>query len=121
MENSTGDEMDTDGVLDVVQLQGCERPPVEYTVRNPVIQIRPSRRVTRYIRTEVLLYKSDVIRGNAVYAAFDLVRMGVIYVRHRHEPDDPRTSYLKLTSTVCLPGVRASLPEIDVRSTPTRL
>jgi LssY C-terminus len=85
MENATGDEMDTDGVLDVVQLQGCERPPVEYTVRNPVIQIRPSRKVTRYIRTEVLLYKSDVIRGNAVYAAFDLVRMGVIYLRHRHE------------------------------------
>ncbi len=83
--NSTGDELDTDGVLDVVQLQGCERSTVEYTMRNPLIPIHPSRKITRYIRTEVLLYKSDVIRGNVVYGAFDLIRMGVVYLRHRHE------------------------------------
>ncbi len=83
--NSTGDELDTDGVHDVVQLQSCERSTVEYTLKNPLIPIHPSRKITRYIRTEVLLYKSDVIRGNVVYGAFDLIRMGVVFLRHHRE------------------------------------
>jgi LssY C-terminus len=85
MINSTGDEMDTDGVLDVVQLRSCKSSTVAYTLKNPLIPIHPSSKLTRYIRTEVLLYKSDVIRGNLIYGAFDLVRMGVIFLRHRHE------------------------------------
>jgi hypothetical protein len=85
MMNSTGDQMDTDGVLDVVQLQSCERSTVEYTLKNPLIPIHPSSKITRYIRTEVRLYKSDVIGGNVVYGAFDLIRMGLVYWRHHHE------------------------------------
>jgi hypothetical protein len=44
----------------------------------------------RYFRNEVLLYKSDVIRGNILYSAFDLCRMGIHSLRHRHstDPDD---------------------------------
>ena len=85
MVNATGDEMDTLGVLDVVQLQSCEPPAVAYTLRNPLIPIRPRRWISRYLRTEVLLYKSDVVRGNLVYGAFDLIRMGVGYWRHHRE------------------------------------
>ncbi len=86
MVNATGDEMDTLGVLDVLQLQSCEPPAVAYTLRNPLIPIRPRRWISRYLRTEVLLYKSDVVRGNLVYGAFDLIRMGVVYWR-RHRED----------------------------------
>jgi hypothetical protein len=85
MLNATGDEMDTLGVLDVVQLQSCEPPAVAYTLRNPLIPIHPRRWISRYLRTEVLLYKSDVVRGNLVYGAFDLIRMGVVYWRHHRE------------------------------------
>jgi hypothetical protein len=35
------------------------------------------------MRNEVLLYKSDVVRGNIVYGAFDLCRMGIHSFRHR--------------------------------------
>jgi hypothetical protein len=83
--NSTGDEMRTDGVLNVVHLKNCERPAVEYSSRNPLVPYRPSSRVSRYLRTQILLYKSDVVRGNFVYGAFDLVRMGIHSLRHRHE------------------------------------
>jgi hypothetical protein len=84
--------MRSDGMLTVVQLKSCERPSIEYTRLNPLIPIRPHSRVARYFRNEVLLYKSDVIRGNILYSAFDLCRMGIHSFRHRHDgsydPDD---------------------------------
>lgn len=89
MFNATGDEMRTDGMLTVVQLKDCKRPAIEYTERNPLIPIRPRSRVVRYFRNEILLYKSDVIRGNILYGAFDLCRIGIHSLRHRHDvPSD---------------------------------
>jgi LssY C-terminus len=86
MVNSSGDEMETDGMLTIVQLKSCERPTIEYTRANPLIPIRPRSRVVRYFRNEVLLYKSDVIRGNILYSTFDVCRMGIHSLRHRHDP-----------------------------------
>ena len=88
MVNSSGDEMRTDGMLTVVHLKDCNRPSIEYTRNNPLIPIRPRSRVVRYFRNEVLLYKSDVVRGNILYSAFDLCRMGIHSLRHRHGNDD---------------------------------
>lgn len=85
MVNSSGDEMRTDGMLTVVQLKDCNRPTIEYTRYNPLIPIRPRSRVVRYFRNEVLLYKSDVVRGNILYSSFDLCRMGIHSFRHRHD------------------------------------
>jgi LssY C-terminus len=85
MVNSTGDEMRTDGVMTIVQLKDCHRPVIAYTRSNPLIPIRPRSRIVRYFRNEVLLYKSDVVRGNILYSAFDLCRMGVHFYRHRHD------------------------------------
>jgi LssY C-terminus len=85
MFNATGDEMRTDGMLTVVQLRDCSRPDIEYTELNPLIPIRPRSRVVRYFRNEILMYKSDVVRGNILYGAFDLCRMGIHSLRHRHD------------------------------------
>lgn len=82
--NATGDEMHTDGDLTVVQLKTCNRPNLAYTNAKPLIPNRPRSRVTRYFRNEVLLYKSDVIRGNILYSAFDLCRMTIRSLRRRH-------------------------------------
>jgi len=46
--------------------------------------VRPRNRFVRYLRTQVLLYKSDVIRGNIIYSAFDLSLMSIRSLRHRH-------------------------------------
>lgn len=85
MVNSSGDEMRTDGMLTVVQLKNCDRPTMAYTRSNPLIPIRPHSRVIRFFRTQVLLYKSDVIRGNILYSGFDLCRMGIHSLRRRHD------------------------------------
>jgi hypothetical protein len=82
--NATGDEMHTDGALTIVHLKDCTAPSMIYTRANPLIPIRPRRRITRYFRDRVLLYKSDVVRGNILYGAFDLSRMSVRSFRHRH-------------------------------------
>jgi len=82
--NSTGDEMRTDGNLTVVHLKSCERPPLEDAHANPLIPIRPHSPVRRYFRNEILMYKSDVVRGNVIYGAFDLCRMSIRSYRHHH-------------------------------------
>jgi hypothetical protein len=85
MFNSTGDEMRTDGMLTVVHLKECDRSSVRYTRSDPLIPIHPRYRAARYLRTQVLLYKSDVVRGNILYGTFDLCRMGIRSFRHRHD------------------------------------
>jgi hypothetical protein len=74
--NSTGDEMHTDGVLSIVHMKNCEIPTTLFTRENPLIPVRPRSRAARYLRSQVLVYKSDVIRGNILYGSFELARMG---------------------------------------------
>lgn len=83
--NSTGDEMRTDGNLTVVYLKHCNRPVMEYSHSIPLIPIRPGSRLVRFFRTQVLLYKSDVLRGNIIYSAFDLSLRSIHAFRHRHD------------------------------------
>ncbi len=83
--NSTGDEMKTEGMLTVVHFKDCGEPSIQYARGNPLIPIHPKSRIARYFRSQILVYKSDVIRGNIVYSAFDLTRMSVRSFRHRHD------------------------------------
>jgi hypothetical protein len=112
MLNSTGDEMHTDGNLTVVHLKSCAMPMMQYSRTTPLIPVRPSNRFVRYLRTQVLLYKSDVIRGNIIYSAFDLSLMSIRSLRHRHStqndgnyddlpmfPVSPDTLFPRLTFT----------------------
>ena len=85
--NSTGDEMHTDGNLTVVRLKTCDRPFLDSTRDTPLIPIRPRSGFVRYFRTQVLLYKSDVTRGNIIYSSYDLARMSIHLFRHRHSTD----------------------------------
>ncbi len=84
MLNSTGDEMHTDGNLTVVHLKSCAMPVMQYSWNSPLIPVHPRNRFLRYFRTRVLLYKSDVIRGNIIYSVFDLSRMSIRLLRHRY-------------------------------------
>ncbi len=112
MLNSTGDEMHTDGNLTVVHLKSCSMPVMQYPRNAPLIPVRPRSRFVRYLRTQVLLYKSDVIRGNIIYSAFDLSLMTIRFLRHRHStqnedsyddlpisPVSPNTLFPQLTFT----------------------
>jgi hypothetical protein len=83
--NATGDPMRTDGSLAVVQLKDCENPVFERKSDEPAVQARPHSKLARYLRMQVLSFKSDVVRGNIVYGAFDLTRMAIRARRQRAE------------------------------------
>ena len=69
--------MRTDGSLAVVQLKDCENPVFAQTADVAEVQSRPRSKFARYLRMQVLSFRSDLIRGNIVYGAFDLTRMAV--------------------------------------------
>jgi len=83
--NATGDEMLTDGTLTVVQLATCANSRAEYTRADPLIPIRPRSRLVRYLRTQVLVYKSDVVRGNLIYSGYYVGRICIHALRSRHQ------------------------------------
>jgi hypothetical protein len=82
--NATGDEMRTDGDLTVVQLADCANSPKQYTRANPLIPVRPHSRLVRYLRTQVLVYRSDVVRGNLIYSGYYVGRVCIHALRFRH-------------------------------------
>jgi hypothetical protein len=83
--NATGDAMRTDGSMAVVQLKDCENPLFEQADDGPAVRSRPRSRLARYLRMQVLSFRSDLIRGNIVYAGFELTRMALRARRHRAE------------------------------------
>jgi hypothetical protein len=83
--NATGDPMRTDGSLAAVQLKDCVNPVFEQASDEPAIQTRPHSKFARYVRMQVLSFRSDLIRGNIVYGAFDLTRMAIRTRRHHTE------------------------------------
>jgi LssY C-terminus len=85
MMNSTGDPMQTDGSVAVVELKNCENPVFEQTSDQPAVKTRPHSNLARYLRMQVLSFRSDLIRANVVYGAFDLTRMAIRARRHRAE------------------------------------
>ena len=86
--NSTGDTMRTNGGLTVVHLRDCYRRDRNYDVP-PVIPRHPHSRMVRYFRNRMLLYRSDLIRGNSIYGMLEIFRMSLRSVRHNNRgPDD---------------------------------
>jgi hypothetical protein len=83
--NATGDPMRTDGSLAVVQLKDCENAVFEQADDGAAVRSRPRSRFARYLRMQILSFKSDLMRGNIVYESFDLTRMVVRARRHRTE------------------------------------
>lgn len=83
--NATGDPMLTDGALAVVQLKDCENPVFEHNVEGPQIATRPRWRFARYLRMQVLNIKTDLVRGNILYATYDATRMMLHARRERAE------------------------------------
>jgi len=88
-QNATGDAMTTDGELTVVQLRACHSQGVDAAHAKPLIPIRPRSRIVRYLRTQVLVYKSDVVRGNLIYSGYFVACLGIHRLRHhRGQVDD---------------------------------
>jgi len=81
--NATGDAMRTDGSLAVVELKECENPVFMLASAAPAVQSRPRSKFSRYLRMQILSFRSDLIRGNILYGGFELTRL-VVRARRNH-------------------------------------
>ncbi len=79
--NATGDMMRTDGSVAVVTLQVCQPAEPELDVRTEEGSFKPGNHVFRYLRKEILTFRSDIFRANIIYGAYDLGRMTVVALR----------------------------------------
>ena len=81
--NATGDELRTGGKVAVVSLKDCSSPIVDPAPPATPMRPQPGNKFTRYIRMQVLGFRSDVWRGNIIYGGYDLGRMGIVALRRR--------------------------------------
>ncbi len=79
--NATGEAVSTDGELAVVRLRDC--PSDTKTIPPQNVQARPGNRVFRYVRGQILTFRSDIWRANIIYGLYDLGRMMVTANSHR--------------------------------------
>jgi hypothetical protein len=82
--NATGDPMHSSGTMPVARLQTCTAPPDDPSVAGSTIPTRPKSKIVRYVRSEILAYRSDVVRSNILFTLFDVTRLGVNALRHKH-------------------------------------
>jgi hypothetical protein len=82
--NATGDELRTGGKVAVVSLKDCSGPILDPAPQATPMRPQPGNKFTRYIRMQVLGFRSDVWRGNIIYGGYDLGRMCITAMR-RHK------------------------------------
>ena len=106
--NATGDPMRTDGSLEVVELRDCENPVFQRAPAGAaIVPTRPHSRLARYLRMQIMSFRSDLIRGNVIYGAFDLTRMA-IRARRQHVA---KSLLAKQTAPPAEPQMPVAAPE----------
>jgi hypothetical protein len=81
MENATGDALRTDKAISVVQLRDCTPPVSTEPATTLALPPRPPSKIARYVRTQILSFRSDLWRSNVVYTAVQLSRAGFREIR----------------------------------------
>jgi opacity protein-like surface antigen len=86
-QNSTGEDLITDGRIAVLEFNGCNRP------RHSIdLQARPAIPVTgnvgeRGFRQSFLMARNEIYRGNLVYQGYEGTRMGIRYLSKKEETE----------------------------------
>jgi hypothetical protein len=85
-QNANGDTVRTDGALAIVQLKECEPVVPDLPASTAGTNFKPGNHVFRYIRKQILTFRSDIWRANIIYGAYDLTRMTIETFRHHPVP-----------------------------------
>ncbi len=92
-QNATGDPMRTDGDLAIVQLKQCQPVVPGLASSTAGTNFKAGNHVFRYLRRQILTFRSDIWRANIIYGAYDLTRMTI--ETFRHHPVPPPTQQAK--------------------------
>jgi len=77
--NAIGDVMRTDGSVAVVTLQTCSA--TEPSLDSTANVYKPGNHVFRFFRRQILTFRNDILRANAIYGIYDVGRMAVAALR----------------------------------------
>ena len=103
--NATGDVMVTDKSVAVIALQDCRPADPELDSNSKGGRFRPGNYAFRYVRKQILTFRSDIFRANIIYGAYEVGRMAVMALRH--QPVTPQPSTTMIASSKTLPSVVA--------------
>lgn len=92
-QNANGDTVRTDGDLAIVQLKECQPVVPGLAASTAGTNFKPGNHVFRYLRKQVLTFRSDIWRANIIYGIYDLGRMS--FAALRHHPTVPPTQQAK--------------------------
>jgi hypothetical protein len=85
-QNANGDTVRTDGDIAIVRLKECQPVVPGLPSSTAGTNFRPGNRVFRYLRKQILTFRSDIWRANIIYGAYDLGRMTIETFRHHPTP-----------------------------------
>jgi hypothetical protein len=85
-QNANGDTIRTDGDLAIVQLEECQPVVPGLPASTAGTNFKAGNHVFRYIRKQILTFRSDIWRANIIYGAYDLTRMTIQAFRHHPTP-----------------------------------
>ncbi len=88
-QNAVGDVVRTDGSIAVVRLKDCAPMHPGLNADSSNSNFKPGNHVFRYLRREILTFRSDIWRANILYGAYDAGRMAVNALRHQPLPPVP--------------------------------
>jgi hypothetical protein len=81
--NATGDLIRTDGAMAVVKLKECQPVNPVINADSSGLNFKAGNRAFRYLRREILTFRSDIWRANIIYGIFDAGRMAINALRRR--------------------------------------
>jgi hypothetical protein len=84
--NATGDRMQTDGQLAVVQMNDCSNPR-QLTAGPDTLPVH-GKLWQRVLRREILSARSDLIRGNIYWRAYEGARSLAFLIQNHRQPPD---------------------------------
>ncbi len=82
MRAASGDVLQTDGGMAVIELKDCEPPDAAAMLASNQIPSRPRTRMARFVRTQALSIH-DLWQSNAIYESFDISRTVIRTLKDR--------------------------------------
>jgi len=104
MLNATGDPLRTDGKVALIELKDCAQPQIPSATSK---RFKPGNVAFRYVRRQILTFRSDIWRANIVYGGYDLVRFIGHAVHSQKAPVSPDDSLMRAKTDHAVPGKTA--------------
>ena len=83
-ESYNGDPVRTDGSLAVIELKNCQSPTPELAQVSAPTKYKPGNKTFRYVRRQILTFRSDIWRANIIYGMYDLGHMSITALKHHN-------------------------------------